>query len=266
MIIDSQIGSTVRLEVATPHALDGQEGSCYKLNSSAKAIPISSATDIPHGIVIDINQTTDAAGDIVYIGTRIAGVPFGSQSGPVYVRLGAAVTDLSKDLQLRSDGTVEPVSGGSATVVGRPYQTGSAGDLILSLILPTGVGGGGGGGGAAWGDITGTLSAQTDLQTALDAKGTVVATGTAALGTTAISSGALATAVSVSATGVLTTDTIEWTPNADISGVTGYAPVTGGGLIIYPYPTADHVNFKVGNPTSSSVTPGAVTLNWVVIR
>jgi hypothetical protein len=30
----------------------------------------------------------------------------------------------------------------------------------------------GSGGGAAWGDITGTLSAQTDLQTALDAKGT----------------------------------------------------------------------------------------------
>jgi hypothetical protein len=29
---------------------------------------------------------------------------------------------------------------------------------------------GGGGGGAAWGSITGTLSAQTDLQTALDAK------------------------------------------------------------------------------------------------
>ncbi len=95
---------------------------------------------------------------------------------------------------------------------------------------------------------------------------TVVASGTAVLGTTAIGSGALATAVSVSATGVLTTDTIIFTPNADISAVTGYSPATTGGLIIYPYPTADHVNFKVGNPTASSVTPGAVTLNWVVIR
>jgi len=34
----------------------------------------------------------------------------------------------------------------------------------------TGVIGGGGGGGATWGSITGTLSSQTDLQTALDAK------------------------------------------------------------------------------------------------
>jgi hypothetical protein len=34
----------------------------------------------------------------------------------------------------------------------------------------TGIIGGGGGGGATWGSITGTLSAQTDLQSALDAK------------------------------------------------------------------------------------------------
>lgn len=38
---------------------------------------------------------------------------------------------------------------------------------MLSLILPNG---GSGGGSSAWGGITGTLSAQTDLQTALDAK------------------------------------------------------------------------------------------------
>lgn len=38
---------------------------------------------------------------------------------------------------------------------------------MLSLILPSG---GSGGGSSAWGGITGTLSAQTDLQAALDAK------------------------------------------------------------------------------------------------
>ncbi len=244
MIIASQIGATVILEVATPHALDGQEGSCYKLNSSAKAVPIDSGTDIPHGIIIDINQTTNASGDIVYIGTRIVGVPFGSQSGPVYVRLGDAVTDLSKDLQLRSDGTAEPASGGSATIIGRPYQTGTAGDLILSLILPTGIGGGGGGGG--------------DVST--------VASGTATLGTAEIASEGTATVVTVTATGVLATDTIIWTPNGNLSGVTGYAPVTSGGLMIYPYPTSGNVNFVVGNPTADPITPGAVTLNWRVIR
>lgn len=109
------------------------------------------------------------------------------------------------------------------------------------------IGGGGGGGGG-----TGNVS--------------LIASGTAALGTAAIASGASAAVVTVAAPGVLATDTIIWTPNADISGVTGYSPVTGGGLIIYPYPTAGAVNFKVGNPTGASITPGAVTLNWRVNR
>lgn len=94
----------------------------------------------------------------------------------------------------------------------------------------------------------------------------LIASGTAALGTAAIASGASAAIVSVPAAGVLTTDVITWIPNADISGVTGYAPVTGGGLIIYPFPTAGAVNFKVGNPTGAAITPGAVTLNWRVTR
>lgn len=95
---------------------------------------------------------------------------------------------------------------------------------------------------------------------------TAIASGTSALGTSSISSGACATVVTTSATGALTTDSITWTPNADISGVTGYAPVSTGALMIYPYPTADNVNFKVCNPTASSITPGAVTLNWRIIR
>ena len=93
-----------------------------------------------------------------------------------------------------------------------------------------------------------------------------IANGTATLGTGAISSAACATAVTVAATGVATTDIINFTPNADISGVTGYAPSTGGTLFIYAYPTANNVNFKVCNNTSASITPGAVTLNWKVTR
>lgn len=94
----------------------------------------------------------------------------------------------------------------------------------------------------------------------------LIASGVAALGVAAIASGAAAAVVSVAAPGVLATDTIIWNPNADISAVTGYSPVAGGGLIIYPYPTAGFVNFKVGNPTAASITPGAVTLNWRVVR
>ena len=94
----------------------------------------------------------------------------------------------------------------------------------------------------------------------------VVRAGTAALGTSLIGSGACATAVDVVATGALATDVIQWTPNADLSGVTGYAPLTTGALSIYPYPDTDAIHFKVCNPTASGITPGAVTLNWRVVR
>lgn len=94
----------------------------------------------------------------------------------------------------------------------------------------------------------------------------IIASGTSAMGTGAITSGACATAVTTTATGTATTDVISWTPNADITAVTGYAPVTTGALIIYPYPSTNNVNWKVCNPTASSITPGAVTLNWKVTR
>lgn len=42
--------------------------------------------------------------------------------------------------------------------------------VVLGQVTTTGGGGGGGGGDAVWGDITGTLSDQTDLQNALNAK------------------------------------------------------------------------------------------------
>jgi hypothetical protein len=92
-----------------------------------------------------------------------------------------------------------------------------------------------------------------------------VASGTAAMPTSSIAAGACATVVTVSATGVATTDVISWTPNADISGVTGYTPA--GTLRIYPYPTANNANFKVCNGhATDAVTPGAVTLNFRVTR
>jgi hypothetical protein len=94
-----------------------------------------------------------------------------------------------------------------------------------------------------------------------------VASGTAALGTSSIGSGGCASAVSVAAAGVLTTDTIKYTPNADPTGVTGYG-VSSTGLVlsVYAYPTAGYVNFKVCNSTSAAITPGALTLNWEVTR
>lgn len=93
-----------------------------------------------------------------------------------------------------------------------------------------------------------------------------LASGTATLGTSAISANTCATVVTVTATSAATTDTIAFTPNADISAVTGYGAGSTDGLAIYPYPTSGNVNFKVCNKTGSSITPGAVTLNWRINR
>lgn len=96
---------------------------------------------------------------------------------------------------------------------------------------------------------------------------TTVASGTATLGTSAIASGACATVVTVSATGVATTDVVQFSYNGDPTAVTGYgASATGAVLSIYPYPTANNVNVKVCNSTTSSITPGAMTLNFRVAR
>jgi hypothetical protein len=70
----------------------------------------------------------------------------------------------------------------------------------------------------------------------------------------------------VSATGVATTDTLTTGFNGDPTAVTGYIPSTSGMLSIIAYPTANNVNFKVCNNTASSITPGAITLNWRVVR
>jgi hypothetical protein len=93
-----------------------------------------------------------------------------------------------------------------------------------------------------------------------------IASGTVTLGTSAIASGACATAVTVSASGVASTDAITWTPNASIKAVTGYAPSTSGGLSIAMYPTANNVTADVCNWSSGSITPGAVVLNFRVVR
>lgn len=93
-----------------------------------------------------------------------------------------------------------------------------------------------------------------------------VASGTATLGTGAISSATCATAVTVGATGVATTDVITVGFNGDPTAVTGYVPATAGMLTIIPYPTANNINIKVCNNTTASITPGAITLNWRVVR
>lgn len=93
-----------------------------------------------------------------------------------------------------------------------------------------------------------------------------IANNTATLGTSAISSGACASVVTVAGSGIATTDVLDWGFNGDPTDVTGYAPSASGMLTIIAYPTSGNANFKCCNNTASSITPGAVTLNWRVRR
>lgn len=93
-----------------------------------------------------------------------------------------------------------------------------------------------------------------------------IASGTQALGTSEIASGACASAASTAATGVATTDVINWGFNGDPTSTTGYSASANGMLTIIAYPTSGYVNFKVCNNTAAAVTPGAITLNYNVLR
>lgn len=94
---------------------------------------------------------------------------------------------------------------------------------------------------------------------------TVIAYGSQALGTSAITKQTCATAVDVTATGVATTDVVDWGFNGDPTGVAGYTAAAGM-LSIIAYPGTGHLYFKVCNNTSGDLTPGAITLNWRVRR
>jgi hypothetical protein len=119
---------------------------------------------------------------------------------------------------------------------------------------------------ALWADqITHALMMNNNNTGAVKISGTI-ASGSTALGTSTISSGACATVVTATATGVVSTDTIAWNPNASIKAVTGYTPATTGGLSIAAFPSADLVSFDVCNWSNASITPGAVTVNWRVAR
>lgn len=117
--------------------------------------------------------------------------------------------------------------------------------------------------------LTGTFTAARVI-TFPDATFTVpqlIASGSGqALGAGAINSNTCAAAVTANATGVLTTDTVQWSFNADPNAVGGYGAGTTGTLVVWAYPTADHVNFRVCNNNGGAITAGAISINWRVVR
>lgn len=90
--------------------------------------------------------------------------------------------------------------------------------------------------------------------------GTVVASGTRALATGAIGAGACSTTDSnITATGAVSTDRVQFSPNAD--------PGLNAGLLAYSaWAGSNVISFRVCNPSAGSITPGAVSMNWAVTR
>lgn len=200
-----------------------------KLTGAPSTGVITGTSDTSGAIGICVaNCGTVGAGTIIESG--IGGCIFdGATTAGDYVQISGSVAGDCHD-----SGSTFPTSG---MVLGRVLTTNAAGGTFSVLLFSP--------------DVA-AVSAKT------------IASGTSALGTSAISSNACATVVTTSATGVLTTDNIMADFNSDPSAVTGY--VAGSMLTIIKYPTANNVNFLVCNNTSGSLTPGARTLNWRVVR
>lgn len=86
---------------------------------------------------------------------------------------------------------------------------------------------------------------------------------TVTVGTTAISANSCTTASTVTMTGLTTAMALKLTPTSDVSTVVGWSPASTGQLYFTAWPTANTLNYRVCNPTSSSITPGSST-TWNV--
>lgn len=191
-----------------------------------------------------------------------SGVGVVTQAGCADLSNGAAScsTDATNASNIGS-GTLAAARGGAGTINGALKGNGSG---VVSQAACTDLSDDG-----ALCSATPGTGVATAIAANLSASGgltTTIASGAKALATSAISSAACSSAQTDTATNTATTDTIIATFNGDPTAVTGYVPLTTGMLTIIAYPTANTVNFKVCNNTNASITPGAITLNWRVVR
>lgn len=114
-------GNAIIPAKATVSLVD-KEGYLYKLDSAQQAVLVTSATDVPRGIIAAVRQD----------GLEISGAILGGAHGPMRVKVGTAITDLRKDVVLKADGTVgpDPGTGTARVIVGRPLELGAVDEQI----------------------------------------------------------------------------------------------------------------------------------------
>jgi hypothetical protein len=228
-------------------SVTGTPGTWVKIGPGAGGsgcVPSGSAGDL---LVDSGSGTCNSSADFVYTTHTIAG----GASGIL-------------DLHLMGTSAFKVPGGFTTGVLHVTTSTGAtAGGLVSLTADVTGV--------LPAANVAAALSSTTSVNgTTIPSSATLaqaVASGSSTLGTSAISSGACATVVTTTATGAATSglgSRITATPSVDPTGVTGYGPSASGSLYVWVYPTANNVNFKVCNNTSGSITPSALTMNWIV--
>jgi hypothetical protein len=182
-------------------------------------------------------DVTKAAGSVATTVTKINGVQLSTLGSGI---LKIAVTTGIPSIAFPGSDYVIPsgnITGTSANITG----------VLGSGSMPT-----------FTGDVTNSGLAMTVAKLGGVA---LIANTTVTIGTTAIAANTCNTVTTATMTGLATTSTINFTPNADVAATTGWGGT--GGLVIDAWPSAANtLSYKTCNQTAASITPGAsVTFN-----